>query len=401
MNIVESFSPAVPLPNTKVKSLPHERQTIVPRSATLRKTDFFLRGRRNVLPMWEVLKTFAAQCGLPGRMDDLPYFLDKPGLLPQTPCLLLFTRREAGEERGLRTEDVTADDLVAAVFLWEYRIVGVPTGAYTIADRMGGALLSPPHLRLRIAARTRDVLMAHGASVALISADATEFPAAEHSLLQQAQTRNSYQWGWRRRLQPIHLELKSTMDETLAAMGQKTRHNLRYYRRRAERELGCHFIPDAHITRHEAVQLNHISTYAVSAEKVRWRLRAHALLQDPFLMGIKDGAGRWLSVVGGRRYNGTTEILWQMNRNDLPLSSLSTVMRSYYMEHEIERGMKYLAVEGGTPHAMVNSFVQRDIYDIVLLRKPLLSPVRAIMAHRVPADNLLLEILKDPDVTWR
>lgn len=371
------------------------------RRATLRKSDFIIRGHKAVLRHWNLLRSFASQCGQDGRMDDLPYFLEKPGLFPQTPHLFLLTRRDAMPEGGVREDDLAPEHLIAAILLWEYRVAGVHTRAYTIADRTGGALLAPPELRLRIAARMRDVLMAHGASVALISTDATETSGGDDELLHEAQARRSYTWGWRHRLLPVHLELKSTMDATLAEVGQKTRHNLRYYRRRAERELGCHFIPNAQLTPHEAIQLNQVSTYAVSADKIRWRLRAHNLLQDPFLMGIKDNAGRWLSLVGGRRYNGTTEILWQMNRNDLPLSSLSTVMRSYYMEHEIERGMQRLAVEGGTPHAMVNSFVKRDIYDMVIVRKPLLTPIRAIMSRSVPADNLLLEILQDPEVAWR
>ena len=333
-------------------------------------------------------------------MDDLQYFLEKPGLFPQTPLLFLLTNRDTVPSTGIREEDLKPEHVAAAVLLWEYRVAGVHTRAFTIADRNGGAMLAPPELRLRIAARMRDVLMAHGACVALISTDATDTLGGAEELLLHPQTRSSYTWGWRRRELPVHLELKSTMDATLAEMGQKTRHNLRYYRKRAERELGCHFIPQADITLSEALELNKISSYAASADKIRWRLRAHTLLHDPFLMGIKDSQNRWLSVVGGRRYNGTTEILWQMNRNDLPLSSLSTVLRSYYMEHEIQRGMKFLTVEGGTPHAMINSFARRDVYDIVLLRRPLLTPIRALMAHRVPKDNLLLEILQAPDVVW-
>ncbi|MEK6397376.1 MAG: hypothetical protein V4734_04760 [Terriglobus sp.] len=371
------------------------------RRAKLRKSDVVIRGHDRVIQQWDLLRAFAAQCSQDGRMDDLPYFLEKPGLFPQTPHLFLFTKREVLPLGGIREDELAPQHLIAAVLLWEYRVAGLHTRAFTIADRTGGALLAPPELRLRIAARIRDKLMADGASVALISTDATDTPGGEADLLRTAQTPPGYTWGWRHRPLPVHLELQSTMDATLAKMGQKTRQNLRYYRRRAERELGCHFIPNAHMTPHEAIQLNNISTHSVSADTVRWRLRAHKLLQDPFLMGIKDDAGRWLSIVGGRRYNGTTEILWQMNRNDLPLSSLSTVLRSYYMEHEIQRGMKYLTVEGGTPHTMTNSFVKRDVYDVVLLRKPLLSPLRAVMAHRVSKDNLLLEMLQAPDVVWR
>ena len=64
-----------------------------------------------------------------------------------------------------------------------------------------------------------------------------------------------------------------------------------------------------------------------------------------------------------------TEILWQMNRDGLSAYSLSLVMRSYFMEHEISHGMTKLYMEGGTAHPMRFSFVNDKVTDLVVVRR--------------------------------
>ena len=56
------------------------------------------------------------------------------------------------------------------------------------------------------------------------------------------------QWAIRTRQQPSYLQLGTTYEETLAELGQKTRSNLLYYRRRAEAELHCVFLPEPQIS---------------------------------------------------------------------------------------------------------------------------------------------------------
>ena len=56
-------------------------------------------------------------------------------------------------------------------------------------------------------------------------------------------------------------------------------------------------------------------------------------------MGMKDAQGRWLSMLGGRRYLDRSEILWQMNRDGLGAYSLGTAMRAYFIEHEMLRSL--------------------------------------------------------------
>src|SRR5579859_902804 len=70
-------------------------------------------------------------------------------------------------------------------------------------------------------------------------------------------------WAWRERTTPDYLELKETFDETLAKIGTRTRRNMRYYRKRAEVELGCVFLPEVRIGRQEFLDFNRECMYAV------------------------------------------------------------------------------------------------------------------------------------------
>ena len=144
---------------------------------------------------------------------------------------------------------------------------------------------------------------------------------------------------------------------------------MRYYRKRAEAELGCVFLPSAEISKREFLDFNRECMYAVSAKVASWRYDSLRDIGTPLFMGLKDKEGRWLSLLGGRRHRGGTEILWQMNRDSLSAYSLSIVMRSYFMEHEIGHGMMKLYMEGGTAHPMRFSFVNDEVTDLVVVRR--------------------------------
>ena len=175
------------------------------------------------------------------------------------------------------------------------------------------------------------------------------------------QGREVARWALRKRSIPGYLPLSTTFDATLAKIGQRTRSNLRYYRRRAEADLGCMFMPRIEVAREEALHFNRQCMYAVPAAVAGWRYDSLQDLKEPVFMGIKDREGRWLSLLGGRRYGDRSEILWQMNRSGHAASSLGTVMRSYYIEHEIARGSRRMYIEGGTPHPIKFSFVPEEV----------------------------------------
>src|SRR5262249_55127462 len=162
---------------------------------------------------------------------------------------------------------------------------------------------------------------------------------------------------------------RCTYDETLAQMGKHTRRNLRYYRRRAEAEIGCEFVVSPPLTLDDYFAANRASSYPVTEEIVRWRFDSLSWLPGCVWLGMKDKDGNWLSLIAGRNHHGITEIDWQINRAGLSDYSLSTVMRSYLLEYEIGRGTKCLHFEGGTPHSIRNTLGREKVVDLMVMRR--------------------------------
>jgi hypothetical protein len=356
-----------------------------------------VRGCDSILRLQRVLADLSARCGQPGVMDDVGYFLSKPGTLKRIPHLLLFSKAP-----GLDLERVTANDLVGAVLLYKYMVLGCGIGTFSTNDRSGrGSLVAPVALRSAMAKMVSHRLMDHGALAVLISfrdGDGSNKEGVNESGLSrdfEAADKNA-RWVWRERETPDYLPLEETFDGTLARIGHRTRRNMRYYRKRAEAELGCVFLPDVRIDKREFLDFNRDCMYAVPAKAAGWRYDSLKSLEVPLFMGTKDREGRWLSLLGGRRHNGGTEILWQMNRDGLSAYSLSIVMRSYFIEHEVRHGMTKLYMEGGTGHPMRFSFVNDKVTDLVVMRRSQLALlVPKLVKLFIKPDNELALMLLD------
>jgi hypothetical protein len=117
--------------------------------------------------------------------------------------------------------------------------------------------------------------------------------------------------------------------------------------------------------------------------------------------GVRARNGRWLSLIGGRRHMQVTEIDWQMNLAGLPRYSLSTVMRSFVLEHEVGLGTTRLAFTGGTPHPMRHSFVCVDAVDVIALRRSASGwLLRRLAWWLFPEKNFLGQALRDRQLHW-
>ncbi len=85
-----------------------------------------------------------------------------------------------------------------------------------------------------------------------------------------------------------------------------------------------------------------------------------------------------------------------MNRGGLSAYSLSIVMRSYFMEHEIAHGMTKLYMEGGTAHPMRFSFVNDKVTDLVVIKRSRLALlVPKLVKLFIKPDNELALMLLD------
>ncbi len=322
--MVTFHAPASALVDAKLSS--HDRFSIAE-----------LRGKKAVLAIAPVLESLAARCGQLGAVDYLEYFLTGPYVGPKTPCVFLF--RSPDCTRSASELDET--DVRGAVLMYEYRMCGLRTKIFATDDEGGErTVLAPLCARPRIAAVAAEYLIRTGAQLVFMS-----IGSEDHAVSQAMQSMEGHRgkpsiWTTRERRVRRYLLLQSTYDETLATMGKHTRRNLRAFRRRAEAELHADFVSVAELSRDDLVTLNGLCSYPVPDRVAAWRHRTATELIGSFLLGIRSGDGRWLSLLGGRRHHGTTEVAWQMNREGLEAFSIGTVMRSYLIEHEIALGTK-------------------------------------------------------------
>jgi hypothetical protein len=385
--------------------MPAESNQLAMRSTTRtsdRPVVYFVSGRQAVLQLRQSLIEFSGRCFQPGAMHDLAYFLSKPGALPRVPHLLLISKTA-----DLNLRQPNPDDLLGLVLIFEQHVSGFGAGAFATNDRSGrSSLVALPWDRSWVAALATRALLDRGAHLVLMSFRTEEgSPAAatEPLLLSVGgKSRPVARWALRDRTIPGYLPLAETFDATMAMVGQRTRRNLRYYRRRAEADLGCVFLPDIEVTREEVLGFNRQCMFAVPSEVAGWRYDSLRELSRPVFMGLKDRDGRWLSMLGGRRYLDRSEILWQMNRDGLPAYSLGTAMRAYFIEHEIAHGSRRLYTEGGTPHSMKFSFTPEKLTDLVVVRRTLQAKLMQMVARRyIKPDNELSHMLEARGLEWR
>ena len=199
---------------------------------------------------------------------------------------------------------------------------------------------------------------------------------------------------WHFREVRLRLDLSGGLEATMERLGYKMRRNLRYYRRKAEGELGCHFLPA--LTpgqRQQAVDaLRGEGTYPVESERAQ-QLEA-ALLATPghFAMGLQDSNGAWLSYVAGWRGVGGTYIDWQLNRDQFESASISTVMRSYLLEHEIAHRSPAIVFVGGTSPFWSRVCEPEVCGDLLATRQGLAGRLARKMACRISPTGQLARL---------
>jgi hypothetical protein len=239
--------------------------------------------------------------------------------MKRTPYLLLVSRTT-----NLDALEPNLENLVGLLLIFEYRPFGIATGAFSTNDRSGrNTFLALPQYRQQVMELCVQKRLKHGAHLILISFRSADGVGSDENPMPDvgAARKSIARWAQRNRTIPGYLPLAETFDATLAKIGQRTRSNLRYYRRRAETRLGCVFFPDLAVSRKDVLAFNRECMYAVPARVAGWRYDSLKDLARPVLMGIQDREGRWLSMLGGRRYNDRSEILWQLNRDGFAANS--------------------------------------------------------------------------------
>ena len=356
-----------------------------------------------IVELQPALFELSLRYGQRGTVDHLEYFLSFEDAAKKTPYLVLIGK-------GVADAQGSAGVLLGAVLVHEYRALGIGTRIFATDDTSGRrTMVAPPDRRMMFAKAAAEALLLGGARLAVVSFLETS-PEKENGEPVRA---SSHGRPWlmttRRRLIRSHLPLASSMEATLATLGQHTRRNLRYYRRKAEAELGCVYFKEVVIGRAEFLAFNRECTYAVTDERAAWRFASVAKVPGMRLHGIKDNQGRWLSILCARSYYDVVEIDWQMNRDGMPNFSLSTVLRSYFMEYEIAQGTQKMFMEGGTPHPMRLSFAMHLVRDLAVANNRWAVPAvqRAapvlwkLLNRYLPKSNFLLQMLTGEPLQWR
>jgi hypothetical protein len=357
------------------------------------------QGNTAVLEQSSLLGALAERCGQAGAMNWLSHFLQVSSFKGKEPYVVLFLRRE------VTASSLTLEDVHAAVMLFEYRVWGLPTGAFCADDWAGfRTVIAPEAQRGAIAAMAVDALLKHGAQIALISYHHALRATSKLVPLSSERLR----WGWLTLPMAMSLPLETTFEATLATLGKSTRNNLKYYRRRLAKELPCEFVADARdlLNDQDLEAVNRGSLNPIALKDFRLQYRSSCTLQGGFLMGLRNGEGKWLSLVGGWRQAGTTVHYWQMNTAGYEKLSIGKAMLSYFLEHEVNIGTRTLSYNGGTPNPIRYSFVQEEATYFIARRRSwraaLLYKVMQILAsaHFIQINSLLAQIINRKDIVW-
>jgi hypothetical protein len=360
---------------------------------------FFLRGSAAILRMRAVLTRLSARCGQTGAMDYLEYFLTGTENLKKNPYLVLIATRS-----DAKVSDLQAEDLKGAVLVYEYKVFGLRSRVFSTNNFNGSrAVIALAAERTRISAMVGRYLVERGAQVVMLSFAGDGEQICRDCFVSSVASDRKRWWTTQTREVGATIALKKTVDETLAAMGKHTRRNLRYYRRKAEAELQCTFQTDVKNTLSKAqlMELNRASTHPVIDAMLERRYSTTKALEGLFCVGVKAPDGQWISLLGGRRHHGISEIDWQMNRRGLERYSVGTVIRAYLIEHEISIGTERLFFEGGTPHSMRHSFLSETAVDIVVRnRSPFVYLLLRLAQWPGPRKNFVLQTLVNPALQW-
>ena len=367
-----------------------------------REDHVIVRGRQEIVALKPLLVALARMTGQEGEADDIPY---TPTPMEKSPLLLL-------QRAGLG--DPSVRGFCGATLAFEYQAGMVGTRVFSSSDHTGrSSVIALPESRASVAAKAVRALMEWGAQIVRVaynqplqdqqesdieaildSTSATSNRVVRHQ--------SSWLWSLSERYVPLYLPLESTFDGTLAGINKRTRANLRYYRRRAERDLGCTFISEPRLSSEEFLAFNRKCMFTVPDAIASRRFCSLASVSKALLCGIQDRDGHWLALVGGRLRKSEIEIDWQMNRSDLPQYSLCTVMRSFLIEHEVGRGSKRLFVDNGTSHAIKHSFQRGRVVELSAKRNSLYTRLMTrFSAQLIPENNLVSQVLRNPQLEWR
>jgi hypothetical protein len=239
-------------------------------------------------------------------------------------------------------------NIVGMVYGKERRIAGIGTGVVYIDATLGAPLMGSPLVRERVfqsAARgflhqpglraLRFVVSPSGPEISGLQAYAAANGKVE---INTAPVENN-----------SVLRLPFSYEAFLQQLGRQTRRNFRYYRRKSE-AAGHYFVSRVpqKAFQYGAWQMVQKRVAGADLESVKRVSSMLAQAPDPLIMGLRDSSGAWLSLAAGWYERGRAVLMMQLNDTaGYPKASLSTVLRSYMVEHLIRYDVRELVCCGG------------------------------------------------------
>jgi hypothetical protein len=295
-----------------------------------------LRGSGAVAGVAREIAELCQRSGLAGNpLLRLDFFLRRVRLFPGNRPVVLLVRSSARLE--------------GAVYLYEKTFCALPTGymrgfdhlsgdSCVIADENARALILECAIRglfveKNVVAAWATVCLGPGAAIRGRLEDADSVSVEYNSICRN-----------------YRLKLSDTFAATLDRIGPRTRRNLRYYRKRAERDIKATFDPRLTIAQSDAAlhDLSKRSFQPFANSLSEWCKMDSMLRTQPgyFAVGLRAN-GKWISYLAGIRMGKLTYVILQINHNGFARYSLSTVLRSYLLEDECRLGQKEINFVNG------------------------------------------------------
>jgi hypothetical protein len=179
------------------------------------------------------------------------------------------------------------------------------------------------------------------------------------------------------------LPLGGSYEAFLKGLGDKTRRNFRYYRRRFE-SRGHLIVPQMGLSVFEqaAYTFEKLNVIGAGRNGIRRAMRMLKTAKRPLLMGLRHENGEWLSILGGWYEGDRVVVFMQMNNErEFPQESLCTVARSYLIEAAIQGGFRKLVFWAGVGGPIARYCVPVPALGVYLdARTPLWRATRRVVA---------------------
>ena len=236
---------------------------------------------------------------------------------------------------------------VGLVYAKEKTIVGIRTGlvyADAVLDNLVAAI--PGHEANVLSAALKILINLPGVHGLRIS-----IPPAGYERRVIAELQSAAQIDVAHRPVRNHsmLRFPATYDEFLAGLGNRTRRNFRYYRKKFENSANVYeetvSFPEF---KRAAEELLRRRVVGASPSGLARAIAVLSAVDAPILTGLRTKSGAWISILGGWYAGADPVVFMQMNNErDYPDSSLAVVLRSWLIEKAIAEGASGLIFWAG------------------------------------------------------